>query len=124
MATKTQNEKESGKSPETHRSLFDMTRKIMLASIGAIAIAQDELEDFVNRLIERGEIAEKDGDGLIQELKEKRKQKMEKGEEEIQKRLNHLLKRADIPSKSDVEMLNQKISNLSKKIDELKREQN
>ncbi len=124
MATKSQSEKDPGKSEDTHRSLFDITRKIMLASIGAMAIAQDELEDFVNRLIERGEIAEKDGDGLIQELKEKRKQKMQKGEEEIQKRLNHLLKRADIPSKSDVEMLNQKISNLSKKIDELKREQN
>lgn len=124
MATKSQTEKESGKKSETHRPLFDITRKVMLASIGAMAIAQDELEEFINRLIERGEIAEKDGDGLIQEIKTRRKQKMEKGEEEIQKRINHLLKRADIPSKSDVEMLNQKITNLSKKIDELKKEQN
>lgn len=124
MATKSQNSKEAEGKSETHRSLFDITRKVMLASIGAMAIAQDELEDFVNRLIERGEIAEKDGDGLIQELKAKRKQKMEKGEELFQKRINHMLKKADIPSKSDLEMLNQKISNLSKKIDDLKKEQN
>ncbi len=123
MVTKSQNDKETEKEPEAHRPLFDITRKVMLASIGAIAIAQDELEDFIKRLIERGEIAEKDGDGLIQEIKEKRKQRMQKGEEEIQKRINQLLKRVDIPSKSDLEMLNQKISNLSKKIDELKREQ-
>lgn len=124
MATKSQNNQETEGKSESRHSLFDITRKVMLASIGAMAIAQDELEDFVNRLIERGEIAEKDGDGLIQELKAKRKQKMEKGEELFQKRINYMLKKADIPSKSDVEMLNQKITNLSKKIDDLKKEQN
>lgn len=122
MTTKSQNKGETDS--EKRHSLFDITRKVMLASIGAMAIAQDELEDFIQRLVERGEIEEKDGSGLIQELKAKRKQHMEKGEEELQKRINQLLKRVDIPSKSDLEALNQKISNLSKKIDELKREQN
>jgi len=124
MTTKSQNSNATEGKSETHRSLFDITRKVMLASIGAMAIAQDELEDFVNRLIERGEIAEKDGDGLIQELKTRRKQKMEKSEEIFQKRINHILKHADIPSKSDMDQLNQKIANLSKKIDDLKKEQN
>ncbi|NMC12010.1 MAG: hypothetical protein GYA34_03910 [Chloroflexi bacterium] len=121
MTGKSQNQSEKG--PDKHHSLFDITRKVMLASIGAMAIAQDELEDFIERLVERGEIEEKEGSGLIQELKAKRKQRMEKGEEELQKRINQLLKRVDIPSKSDLEALNQKISNLSKKIDELKKDQ-
>ena len=123
MTTKSSNKSEAEEGTERRRSLFDITRKVMLASIGAMAIAQDELEDFIQRLVERGEIEEKEGTSLIHELKTKRKQKIDKGEEEIQKRVNQLLKHVDIPTKSDLETLNQKISNLSKKIDDLKREQ-
>ena len=36
--------------------LTDMLRRVMLATIGAVAIAQEELEAFVNRLVERGAI--------------------------------------------------------------------
>ncbi|MEN6298893.1 MAG: phasin family protein [Anaerolineaceae bacterium] len=123
MTTKSTNKSEAEEGTERRRSLFDITRKVMLASIGAMAIAQDELEDFIQRLVERGEIEEKEGTSLIHELKTKQKQKIDKGEEEIQKRVNQLLKHVDIPTKSDLETLNQKISNLSKKIDDLKREQ-
>ncbi len=123
MTTKSSNKSEAEEGTERRRSLFDITRKVMLASIGAMAIAQDELEDFIQRLVERGEIEEKEGTSLIHELKTKQKQKIDKGEEEIQKRVNQLLKHVDIPTKSDLETLNQKISNLSKKIDDLKREQ-
>lgn len=123
MTTKSTNKSEAEEGTERRRSLFDITRKVMLASIGAMAITQDELEDFIQRLVERGEIEEKEGTSLIHELKTKQKQKIDKGEEEIQKRVNQLLKHVDIPTKSDLETLNQKISNLSKKIDDLKREQ-
>jgi hypothetical protein len=41
--------------------LFDAGRRVMLASIGAVALASDELKDLVNKLIERGEIVETDG---------------------------------------------------------------
>ncbi|MCC6188241.1 MAG: hypothetical protein IT318_04375, partial [Anaerolineales bacterium] len=45
--------------------LFEMARKVVLAAVGAAALAQDEAVDFVNRLVERGEIAEKDARKLI-----------------------------------------------------------
>ena len=48
--------------------MIEMARKVLLASVGAVALAQDEVEAFVNRLIERGEIAEKDGRKLINEI--------------------------------------------------------
>ncbi|RPI51805.1 MAG: hypothetical protein EHM56_09100, partial [Chloroflexi bacterium] len=46
---------------ERRGSLLDATRRMMLASIGAVAMAQDEMEAFVDRLVERGQIAEQDG---------------------------------------------------------------
>ncbi len=101
--------------------MFDTLRRVLLASIGAAAIAQDEIDAFVDRLVERGEIAEKDGKKLVHELMEKRKSRGAKAEEEISKRVDQVLNRMNIPSKADVETLSQKIAALSKKIDDLKK---
>jgi poly(hydroxyalkanoate) granule-associated protein len=101
--------------------MFEMLRRVLLATIGAAVIAEEEIEAFVNRLIERGEIAEKDGKKLVNEMMDKRKGKTKKIEDEISKNVEGVLERMNIPSKGDVEELGQKIATLSKKIDELKK---
>ena len=102
-------------------SMYEALRRMLLATIGAAAIAQDEIESLVDRLVERGEIAEKDGKKLVREVMDKRKGRATKVEEEISKHLESVLDRMNIPSKADVEALSQKIAALSKKIDELKK---
>jgi poly(hydroxyalkanoate) granule-associated protein len=101
--------------------LSDLFRKALLATIGAAAIAQEEVEALINRLVERGELAEQEGKKLAQEMMEKRKTKTVKVEAEISKNLEGVLERMNIPTKADVDALSQKISGLSKKIDELKK---
>lgn len=104
-----------------HRFFFELSRKVVLASIGAMAMAQDELEAFVNKLVERGELAEKDGDGLINELREKRHQRLSKMEEKVNKRVAKTLEHLNIPSKDEIASLNEKIAILNKKLDEVKK---
>jgi poly(hydroxyalkanoate) granule-associated protein len=107
---------------EKHQSkMAELIRKVLLASIGAIAIAQEEIETLINRLVERGEIAEKDGKKLIQEFMEKKKGKTAKFEEDINMNVEGALSKMNIPTKADIEALSQKITGLSKKIDELKK---
>lgn len=101
------------------KPFMDTARKILLASIGAVALAQDEIEDFVNRLVERGELAEEEGKKLIREMREKRKNQTQKVREEITKRLEELLVRLNIPTKADIEALSEKIAALSNKVDEI-----
>lgn len=101
--------------------LLEAARKVLLAGIGAVALAQEEIEEFVNRLVERGEIAEKDGKRLIREVMDRRKKEATKAEDEINKRIESVLERMNVPSKADVDALSEKISALSKKIDELKK---
>jgi len=103
------------------RPMVETLRKIMLASIGAVALAQEELEDFVNRLVERGEIAEKDARKLIRDMRERRKKEAVKAEEVLEKQVEQILSRMNIPTKSDVEALSAKISALADKVDELKK---
>ncbi len=104
-----------------HPQMFETLRRVLLATIGAASIAQDEIEALVDRLVERGEIAEKDGKKLVREVMEKRKGRATKVEQEINKHVESVLDRMNIPSKADVEALSQKIAALSKKIDELKK---
>jgi poly(hydroxyalkanoate) granule-associated protein len=101
--------------------MFEALRRVLLATIGAASIAQDEVEALVDRLVERGEIAEKDGKKLVREVMDKRKGRATKVEEEINKHVESVLGRMNIPTKADVEALSQKIAALSKKIDELKK---
>jgi polyhydroxyalkanoate synthesis regulator phasin len=106
---------------KSQSQMMEMVRRMLLATIGAAAIAQEEIEALVNRLVERGEIAEKDGKKLIHEMMDKRKSKTSSVEGEISKNLEGVLNKMNIPSKADVEALSQKIAALSKKIDELKK---
>ncbi|HEX9115526.1 MAG TPA: phasin family protein [Anaerolineae bacterium] len=101
--------------------LVDVVRKVLLASIGAVALAQDEVEDFVNKLVDRGQIAEKDGRKLIKDVMERRRKTTAKAEEGLDKRVEELLARMNVPSKADVEALSAKITTLTKKVDELKK---
>jgi poly(hydroxyalkanoate) granule-associated protein len=114
---------ESG-SENKHREpgpMYEASRRILLAAIGAVAFAQDEVEDFVNRLVERGEIAEKDGKQLIKEMLDKRNEKRRTIDGEVNKRFHDTLDRLNIPSKKDIEELSVKISELTRKVEELKK---
>jgi len=115
--------KEAAKAPEEAAKepnpLFDAVHKVLLASIGAVALAQDEMEDFVNKLVERGELAEKEGRDLLRDVMQRRKKDAKKAEEEVDKRMSELVDRLKIPSKTDVDGLSAKIDELSKKVDEL-----
>lgn len=117
----TVNEEKSERREEERSRMLSAVRKVLLAGIGVVALAQDEVEDFVTKLVERGEIAEKDGKKLVHEVIDKRKERTGKVEDEFTKRVEVILNRLNVPSKADIEALSEKIAALSKKVDELKK---
>jgi poly(hydroxyalkanoate) granule-associated protein len=102
------------------KSLLGMARKVLLAGIGAMALTQEEAERFVDKLVERGEIAEKDGKNLVRDMMERRRKDSKRAEDQMDKRIEDLLHRMNVPSKADIEALSAKITALTKKVDELK----
>lgn len=123
MATKTKPVVEETEEEMERNPLFKSSRKVLLAGIGAFALAQDEIEDFVDKLVERGEIAEKDGKKLVREVMDKRKKTTKNAEGEMNKRVQNVLNHLNVPTKSDIEALGEKIAALTKKVDELKKTQ-
>ena len=105
--------------------MLDAVRRVLMAGIGAVVLAQEEVEEFVNKLIDRGEIAEKDGRKLINEVVEKRKKKAQDtthtAQDEVDKRLEGLLDKLNIPTKGDIDALNAKVTELTAKVETLKK---
>jgi len=100
-------------------SFYDIARRVMLAGIGAIALKHDEIEEFVDKLVERGEIAKKDGEDLLIEMKERRKKYLHSEGSHTHKRVADFFDRIPVSTKSDFNELNEKIAALEKRIDEL-----
>ena len=82
-------------------ALLETVRRVLMAGVGVVVLAQEEVEVFVNKLIERGEIAEKDGRKLINEVVENRKHQAQETkqatQEEFDKRFEGLLDRLNVP---------------------------
>jgi poly(hydroxyalkanoate) granule-associated protein len=106
---------------ETEGSIFlKVPRNVLWAGFGALAMTQDGIENAVNKLVERGEIAEKDARKLMDELKDRRKKRTQEIEAELDEHLEETLTRMNIPTKDDIDDLSAKIAELSKKVEELK----
>lgn len=103
--------------------ILDALRKITLATIGTLSIAQEEFEFLVQKLVERGEIAEQEGRKLVDHLKERREERMSKRESRIENRVDELLTKMSIPTKEDITDLSKKVSVLTKKVDELMKQE-
>lgn len=113
--------------PETP-PMAELMRRLLLASIGAVAMSYDEVERFTQRLVERGELAQKDGEKVVNEVMEKfrqRPQQMQATSAEVSEKVEHgleqLLTRLNIPSKRDIDDLSAKLAQLAARIEELRR---
>jgi len=102
---------------------FEILRKLLLASVGAMALATDEAEELISRLVERGQIAQEEGRKLAQEMVAKSRERMgtrrEKMEASLDARIEKALERLNVPTKAEIESLSKSIDTLSKKIDKL-----
>jgi poly(hydroxyalkanoate) granule-associated protein len=108
---------------ESTNAFLTGVRRVLMAGIGAVALTQEQIEDFVGKLVERGEIADGDARKLLVDVLDRRKKILQggtkKAEVEYEKRVEGLLSRMNIPTKSEIDLLSEKIAQLSDKVDEL-----
>ncbi len=96
--------------------LQDAIHRIVLAAVGTVGLVQDEVEHFVNKAVERGQIAEKEARKTVHDVTERRKG----AEVKVDKRFEEMLVKLNIPTKTDLTDLNEKIADLTKKVEALK----
>lgn len=103
--------------------IVNNTRRVLLAAVGLGTLAYEGAEKVVQRLVDKGELAEEDGRSILQTLSEKRAEKVQASNqrvrEEVDRRMGSLLNRMNMPSKEDIDQLNEKIAALSSKVEAL-----
>ena len=107
-------------------TLFEGIRRLLLASIGAVAMTRDETEAFVNKLVERGELAQKDAEKLLREVRSRVREgrpQVQKVGERVGQGMEDFLNRMNIPSKHDIDDLSTRIAQLAARVEELRKHQ-
>src|SRR5215211_7276185 len=117
---------ENGK--DVSHSFLELVRKMLLAGVGAVAMSRDETEQFVNKLVERGELAQKDAEKLLRDVQGRLRQgrpdvqaQAERVTGRAQQGMEEFLNRLNIPSKRDIEDLSVKIAQLAARVEELRK---
>ncbi len=121
-----------GNASQSTTWVVDTMRRMLLASVGAVAMTLDEAETLVGKMVERGELAQKDGQKLLKQLRSRvnprggkaeqlASERAEKVSERFEAGMEDVLSRLNIPSKRDIEELSARIAQLSARIEELKK---
>jgi len=109
--------------PESANTLLGGLRRVLMAAIGAVALTQEQIEDFVGKLVERGEIADGDARNLLVDVFDRRKKIVQgsakRAEESVDKSIETILTRMNIPTTTEIDALSEKITELSNKMDQL-----
>jgi poly(hydroxyalkanoate) granule-associated protein len=110
--------------PDEGGTLLEGLRRVLMAGIGVAVLAQEEIEDFVIKLVDRGEIAENDGRSLVIDVLEQRRSEIQERSKRagdgMDRRIEGILNRLNVPTQSEIAGLSEQISELSKKVDELR----
>jgi poly(hydroxyalkanoate) granule-associated protein len=131
--------------PNPSVQVLEVMRKMMLAGFGALALTREEAEALLNRLVDRGEIAQKDAQRLMDETVTRFRTAAQPQATQVESTVTNLtsnvtnqvgglttqmesnleqfLNRLNIPSKRDIDELSAKIAHLAARVEELRRSQ-
>lgn len=105
--------------------VFEFTRKLFLAGLGAVVMAQDEFSKMANKWVEQGEETQRESRKAVNDLIEARRkdarQAARQARKEANKRLETTLHALNVPTRSDIDKLNRKITQLNKKLETLEK---
>ena len=92
----------------------DFIKRMMLFGIGLAAMTREKIEEFVNELVKKGEVSEKEGKEMVQELIDKSKKVRKDLEGKMEEVAAATLKKLHIPTRSELDDLKERIEKLEK----------
>jgi len=94
--------------------MFEFIKKAIFIGAGLASMTAEKIEETVNEIVKKGDLTEKQGRELVQELKEKSTKVRKELSERIDKIVNDALQKLNIPSRKEVEELKARIEQLEK----------
>ena len=95
--------------------MLDSIHKMFLAGVGLAAMTKDKIDEHIKELVEKGELTEKEGREIADDMLKKSKQAKEDLEKQVEKTVQQTLGTLKIASKKEVEELAARIEKLEAK---------
>ena len=96
--------------------MLEALNKAFLLGVGLATVTKEKVEQLAKELTEKGELSIEQGNELVKNVMKTSEQAKQKLESEVEKVVNKVLEKAHLPSKADIEKLQQRIKNLEKAI--------
>ena len=100
--------------------MMDIVKKAIFASVGAVLLTEEKVRDIVDDLISKGEVSEKEGEGLFNDLLKKIDDTRTNLEGRISQQVEKTLDSFNVAHTKDIKALKRKIKKLEDEIDALK----
>lgn len=118
---------QTGEGYETEQEPTDTAteaaKRVMLAGLGAVAMACDTAEDTFDRFVDRGQQVQSDLEERAREARSGRLMRRTRLGNAVRNAMDAFLDSVSIPNKADVDTINVKLNILTRKIDDLQMEQ-
>lgn len=98
-------------------SLFDIAHKALMAGLGM----QERIKEFVDELVQKGELSEGQGAKLIKECSEKVGSSKEEFDRSIKELINMAVERINFPTRKEMEEVKETVQALSSRIKRLEK---
>lgn len=101
----------------------DILRKTLLIGVGLVSVTREKIEEITDDLIKKGELSEKEGRDLLNEMLEKSREARKDLEARMEQIVADALNRFNIPTRKEIQELKQRIAVLEKEnVERLERE--
>ncbi len=94
--------------------MFDLFKKAVLMGLGAVTITKEKVEQIVDELIKKGELTEGERSKAIRDLLTKAQEQEKAINEKVNTIVKNAIEKLDLPSRKDIERLEEKIDALKK----------
>jgi len=95
--------------------MSDLFKKTILAGLGALSLSREKAEEIAKELIARGEVAKSEEAKFVKDLLDVVEKNKTGLEEKMEKAVEKVLTRLDIPTRKELNELKEEISRLTKK---------
>jgi len=92
--------------------MIDLIKKTILAGVGLAAMTKDKVEELAEELTEKGELSEKEGKELVDDLMKRSQQAKKDLDKKMEEVVTKVLKKMDVATKKDIARLDKKIKNI------------
>lgn len=94
--------------------MFKFIKKTMLVGAGLAAMTREKIEGTIDELVKKGELSEKEGKELVDELVEKSRKYKKDLEGKVEKIVADTVKKLNIPTRDELTALKKKIEQMEK----------